>query len=128
MAYATVPELTTALEAAGRPVPANAQQLLDRASRDVDQALLCTVYDPALPANAAALKTATLEQVMAGLDQGDTTGTGVRRGGGFSLGRMSVQAASSSTVGAPRKIGKLWEQAWQVLQQAKLTGQGPQGR
>lgn len=128
MAYATVPELTTPLEAAGRIVPANAQQLLDRASRDVDQALLCSVYDPALPANTAALKAATLEQVMAGLDQGDTTGTGVRRGGGFSLGRMSVQAATSSTTGAPRKVGRLWESAFQVLQLAGLTGQGPQGR
>ncbi|MGI5178669.1 hypothetical protein ACQEVZ_20265 [Dactylosporangium sp. CA-152071] len=123
MAYATVQELTNAM--LPKAPPANAQQLLDRASRDVDQALLTAVYDPALPANVAALKLATLEQVQAGLDAGDRTGTGVQRGGGFTLGRLSVQAASSAATGAPRKVGRLWEQAWAVLQQAKLTGQGP---
>jgi len=124
MAYATVQELTNAM--LPKAPPANAQQLLDRASRDVDQALLCAVYDPADADVVAALKLATLEQVQAGLDNGDQTGNGVTRGGGFTLGRMSVQAASSSSEGAARKIGRLWEQAWAVLQQAGLTGDGPQ--
>ncbi|MFF5228446.1 hypothetical protein [Dactylosporangium sp. NPDC000521] len=123
MAYATVQELTNAM--APKAPPANAQQLLDRASRDVDQALLCTVYDTALPANVAALKLATLEQVQAGLDNGDRTGTGVTSGGGFTLGRLSVQAPAANATGAPRKVGRLWAPAWDVLQQAGLTGDGP---
>lgn len=124
MAYATVPELTAKL--LPKPTPANAQQLLDRASRDVDRALLTAVYDTALPANVAALKEATLEQVAAGLDNGDLTGNGVTRGAGFTLGRLAVQAPAAGAAGSARKVGRLWESAWEVLQLAGLTGQGPQ--
>lgn len=122
MAYATITELNTKL---GR-TPVNAQKLLDRASRDVDRALLCAVYDPADPAVVDALREATLEQIAAGLDAGDVTGNGVARRAGFSIGRLAVQAASSDD--KPVKIGSLWEQAWDILQSAGLTGHGPQGR
>lgn len=127
MAYATIDELTDHI---GR-TPINAQLLLDRASRDVDRALLTAVYDvddngaATDPDVIAALKLATLEQVAAGLDAGNTTGNGVTVSGGFSIGKISVQAASGTQTGAARMVGPLWEQAWLVLQQAGLTGHGP---
>lgn len=121
MAYATVDQLNTKL---GK-TPVNAQQLLDRASRDVDRALLCAVYDPADPDVVDALREATLEQVAANLDAGNVTGNGGGRSAGFTIGRLSVQA-SSDPADRPVKIGSLWEQAWDVLQQAGLTGYGPQ--
>jgi hypothetical protein len=123
MAYATPAELAAAPY---NLTPTNAQLLLDRASRDIDQELLTAVYDPTDPDMIAALKLATLEQVAAGLDAGDTAGTGVRRGGGFTLGRLSVQAPAAGAVGGPARVGRLWAQAWQALQQAGLTGYGPQ--
>ena len=136
MAYATVVDL------AGAPynlTPANAQLLLDRASRDVDRALLCAIYDadasgnPTDAAVIAAFKNATLEQVAGNLNSGDSAGLG-RSTSGFTLGRLSVQrassSASSSDPAAPKKIGTLWEQAWQVLQDPRLAGKltfyGPQ--
>ncbi|WKU03751.1 hypothetical protein [Micromonospora sp. HUAS LYJ1] len=122
MAYATVDQLHDKL---GR-TPANAQQLLDRASRDVDRALLCSVYDPESTAVVDALREATLEQIAVGLDHGDVTGSGTRRRGGFTIGRLTVQAASADDT--PVKIRGLWEQAWIILQAAGLTGHGPQSR
>lgn len=121
-AYATVTELDDKL---GR-TPVNAAQLLIRASRDVDRALLCAVYDPDDPAIIAALREATLEQVAANLDHGNVTGNGGSRRGGFSIGRLTVQVGSSDD--KPVRIGSLWEQAWDVLQAAGLTGHQPQGR
>ncbi|AYF30611.1 hypothetical protein CSH63_24835 [Micromonospora tulbaghiae] len=122
MAYATITQLNDKL---GR-TPSNAQQLLDRASRDVDRALLCAVYDPQDPAVVTALREATLEQIAANLTHGNSTGLGGTRRGGFSIGRLSVQAGSSDD--PPVKIGTLWEQAWTILQAAGLTGHQPQSR
>ncbi|MEU7590681.1 hypothetical protein AB0A95_30870 [Micromonospora sp. NPDC049230] len=125
MAYATVTELNDHL---GR-TPANAEQLLTRASRDVDRALLTTVYDATDPVVVAALREATLEQVAANLDAGNVTGFGAVRRGGFSIGRVSVESAPvTPPEGGPVRIGTLWEQAWMVLQAAGLTGHGPQSR
>jgi hypothetical protein len=121
-AYATVEQLIDHL---GR-TPLNAEQLLIRASRDVDRALLCTVYDATDPVIIAALREATLEQVAANLDHGNVTGNGGARRSGFSIGRITVQAGSTDD--APVRIGSLWEQAWTVLQSAGLTGHGPQSR
>lgn len=123
-AYATLPELNHKL---GR-TPPNAEQLLIRASRDVDRALLCTVYDRDDPKVRDALREATLEQVAANLEHGNATGLGGSRRGGFTIGRLTVQAASDAATDAPVKIGPVWEQAWDILQQAGLTGHGPQGR
>ncbi|WP_431892660.1 hypothetical protein [Micromonospora haikouensis] len=120
--YASVDDLTERL---GR-TPVNAAQLIVRASRDVDRALLCAVYDPDDQAVVDALREATLEQIATGFDHGDVTGTGRTRRGGFSIGRLTVQAAASDD--APVKIGGLWEQAWTILQAAGLTGHGPQSR
>jgi hypothetical protein len=127
VAYATAAELAAAPY---NLTPANPDLLLDRASRDVDQALLCQVYDVDDPDNVAALKTATLEQAAGYLDFGDRTGAGVATPTqGFTLGRLSVQKATQGAGAAsaqPSRIRGLWPQAWAVLQQAGLTGDGPQ--
>jgi hypothetical protein len=123
VAYATIVELGEHIGS----TPANAQLLLDRASRDVDRALLSSVYDAEDTDVIAALNLATLEQVAAGLDNGDLTGTGATRPTGFQLGKLAVQApAVTPAEGGPVKAGRLWVQAWLVLEQAGLTGQGPQ--
>lgn len=123
-AYATIADLTEAMKP--KAAPANAAQLLVRASRDVDRALLCQVYDATDPNVVTALREATLEQVAGNLGVGNMTGLGAQAGG-FTLGRLSVQPKTPGGEGAPRRIGPLWEQAWNVLQQAQLTGQGPWG-
>lgn len=127
-AYASVDDLEDWLGY----TPVNAALLLVRASRDVNRALLCAVYDvdddglPTSEAHLEALRMATLEQVAGNLGAGNTSGLG-RTSGGFTLGRLSVQrAVAGSDVASPAKVGALWEQAWDVLQQAGLTGQGPQ--
>lgn len=125
MAYATPAELAAA---PFNLTPTNPQLLLDRASRDVDQALICSIYDPENADVIAALKAATLEQAAGYLDYGDRTGGGVTAPAqGFTLGRLSVQKSSASnSSGQASRIGRLWPQAWAVLQQAGLTGDGPQ--
>ncbi|MEK8108662.1 hypothetical protein NKG94_34510 [Micromonospora sp. M12] len=87
---------------------------------------MCTVYDGTDEVVVEALRMATLEQVAANLDHGNVTGNGGNRRGGFSIGRITVQAASAED--APVKVGGLWEQAWAILQAAGLTGHGPQSR
>ena len=121
-AYATADELRDLL---GR-TPANAEQMLIRASRDVDQALLTALYDPTAADVIDALREATLEQVAGALEAGDVSGTGIRqRPGSFTIGRLSVQQAANVDAAAA-KIAGLWPQAYAVLQQAGLTGNSPQ--
>lgn len=114
------------------PAGASAALLLKRASRDVDRALLCAVYDVedgvATDADVlAALRDATIEQVAGMIEAGDLTGTGAAAPvSGVTIGRVSVQrqlpggGATTAT-----RVGPLYPQAWAVLQQAGLTGQGP---
>ncbi|TCB97579.1 hypothetical protein E0H26_11715 [Micromonospora zingiberis] len=128
MAYATPEQLADYPVTV--PAGSNAELLLRRASRDVDQALLCAVYDPEDPAVVTALMEATCEQVAGILDSGDRTGTGAAPPtASFSIGKVSVvrggQGAGGSAAQASR-IGPLWPQAWQILQAAGLTGHGPQ--
>ncbi|MEU4777470.1 hypothetical protein [Micromonospora sp. NPDC023633] len=123
MAYATIEQLNNKL---GK-TPVNAQQLLDRASRDVDRALLCAVYDPEDQDVVDALREATLEQIAANLEHGNVTGGAGARRGGFNLGRLAVQPSADPN-DQPVRIGGLWEQAWTILQSAGLTGHGPQSR
>lgn len=126
MAYATTGELTAYLGS----TPPGAARLLDRASRAVDEALLTAVYDvdntgvATDVTIATAIKNATLEQVAAGLDAGDTTGVGVTRGS-FTLGRLSVQAPTAGTAGSARTVGSLWASAWQILHLEGLTNNQP---
>ncbi|MDG4832425.1 hypothetical protein O7627_24400 [Solwaraspora sp. WMMD1047] len=131
-AYATLTDLNDVYGS----TPAGAAMLLVRASRDVDRALLTSVYpvdDNGLPTTAAhitALRDATVEQAIGNLDAGNRSGTGAApRRSGFTIGKLSVQQASGAGGASGAlvdKIGPLWSQAWQVLQSAGLTGHGPQ--
>ena len=112
------------LEGTVNPVPDNADLLLVRASRQVDRALLCAVYDATDADVIAALKAAVVEQVAGMLAAGDLAGLDKPAAGGFTLGRLSVQAPSGGQTG-PARTGVLYDQAWLVLQLAGLTGQGP---
>lgn len=109
------------------PVPDNAAILLRRASRDVDQALLTSVYDTDDADVLAALRDATCEQVAGQLAAGATTGIGAAAPASFSLGKLTVNrgAGGANPAAQARKIRGLWEQAWQILQQAGLTGHEP---
>ncbi|MBG0560723.1 hypothetical protein [Actinoplanes aureus] len=121
--YATPNDLTGVVD----PVPANAEQLIKRASRDVDRELLCAVYDPTDAATIAALKEATVEQVAGTLAAGDKTGLGVPTvPASFTLGKLSVQRPAAPATAS--RTGGLVYQAYAVLQAAGLTGHGPQER
>lgn len=130
MAYATVGELTTALGYA----PVNGQQLLNRASRDVDRAIQCATYEtdsgglPTDPAVLAALKTATLEQVAYQLTVGNADGVAHAMQSGVpsneSAGSISLSRGPSSG-GSTDGLPWLGEQAGWVLRQAGLLGQAP---
>lgn len=123
-AYATVQELTTALGYA----PDNAQQLLDRATRDIDRLLLCARYDAADVDVVAALKTATLEQVAYQLAQGNIDGIrhGMQPGvpSGQSAGGVDL-SRGQSVGGNTSSLPLIGEQAFAALQAAKISFQGP---
>lgn len=126
MAYATVADLTERL--GNGYTPNNAQLLLDRATRDIDQALLAAIYDPTEAVIVAALREACLEQVVYKLEIGDTSGIrhGMQAGvpSGASAGTVDLSrgtSAGGSSVDQPR----LGEQVWSILQQAGLTGMAP---
>ena len=126
MAYATVAELTTRL--GNGYTPNNAQTLLDRATRDIDQALLAAIYDTTDPAVVAALRDACLEQVVYNRTIGNEDGIrhGMQAGvpSGASAGTVDLtrgQSVGGSSVDQPR----LGEQVWSILQQAGLTGMAP---
>lgn len=106
------------------PLPDNADLLLLRASRLIDRALLCSIYDPTDAAVIAALKVATLEQIAGSRASGDTTGLGILTTvSSFTLGKLTVQQQASTST-APTTNG-LVDQAWLALQTAGLTGGGP---
>ena len=121
MTHATTADLTAARITV--PTGVDAQRLLTVASRDVDQALLCSVYDDTDADVITALRDATVEQVAGMLASGDTTGAGISAAGSFTIGRVSVQRASGSTRAAT--VNGIYAQAWAVLQQAGLTGGAP---
>jgi hypothetical protein len=124
--YATPAEVATALG-----ITAPSQLVVDRACREVDQALLTAVYDVDASGVAtatdtkAAIKAAVIEQIAGNRAAGDTTGLGNRSGGGFTIGRLAVQAPTAGDPAAPAKVGALWRQAWLCLQQAGLLGEAP---
>ena len=111
MAYATAGELETYT---GNAAPANATVLVYRASRKVDELLMCAVYDvdsgglPTDPVLATAMREATCEQVKWGRAQRHP-----RVGGGGSARRCadrSRQAArwrESGQLEAPGMSGDL---------------------
>lgn len=130
MAYATVEQLVAALG----HTPVGAQALLNRASGDIDAALLCSIYDvddDGNPTDAdvtAALRDATLEQVQYQLEAGNRRGIrhGLQSGvpSSSSAGEVDLsrgQSAGGSTTG----LSRVGEQAWTILVSAGLTGEGP---
>lgn len=120
-AYATVDDLADYVTT----VPATAPLLLDRASRDIDSALLCAIYDPTDVEVQQTLRVATCEQAAGYVDNGQPTGK-TRTITNFSIGSVSATRGKADPDEPPAKVGRLWYQAWQVLQLAGLTGQGPQ--
>lgn len=133
MAYATTQDLAAVL---GYAVPANGQVLLDRASRDIDRAIQCAVYNTdattGLPTDApiiTALKQATLEQVAYQLEIGNTDGIahGLQSGvpSGASAGGVDL-SRGPSTGGATVDQPWLGDQPRQILRVAGLLGQEPQ--
>ena len=131
MAYATVTELTDFMDP--EPAPANAARLLDRASRDIDRALKCSVYDvdtaglPTDQAVADALREATLEQVAWRLAQGDDEGLGVAgMYSSVSIGSVTLSRGSGSGGRSGGSASEdLSEQAEQILDGAGLLGFEP---
>lgn len=124
MAYATVEQLDGVLDY----TPDGAQRLLDRASRDVDRALLCGVYDITDPAIVTALKEATLEQVAYQLEIGNSKGIthGLQGGVPNATSAGSVDLSRGTSVGgSSSQMPWLGAQAFAVLQTAGLIGQGP---
>jgi hypothetical protein len=121
-AYASQADLATILY----PLPDNADQLLVRAAREIDRALLCATYDIEAEATIAALKQATLEQIAGNAQDGDSTGLGgiLTTSTDFNIGKLSVKRSSTPTTPVPR-AGGLVDQAWLTLQAAGLTGGGP---
>lgn len=129
MAYATIEQLTESLG----HTPNNAQQLLDRASRDINRALVTAVYDTTDATIIAALQTATIEQVAWHLEAGNDKGirhdqlSGIPSGGGsagVSLSRSGTPPRSLYGEGAPH-APVIGEQVWATLQAAGLTAWGP---
>lgn len=136
MAYATAVELQngTGTHPGLGYLPDNADQLLYRASRDVDRAVQTATYEvddddlPTDPVVLQALKEATIEQVAYNLSMGNADGiihpmqSGVPSGesaGSISLSRGP--SAGGSTDGLPW----LGAQAGWILQQANLLNQAP---
>lgn len=125
--YATSGDLTAYPVAV--PAGVSAGLLLQRASRDVDRALLCAVYDvdddgyPTDTAVRQALREATCEQVAGAIEAGAYPG-GKATPTGFGIGKIRVDRGASTAEQVQR--GQLYSQAWQVLQAAGLTGGGPQ--
>jgi hypothetical protein len=131
VAYATVGDLDGPLDY----VPANAQVLLDRASRQIDRAIQCAIYDvddDGLPTDAAvttALKEATCEQVAYNLEVGNKSGIphGLQSGvpSGSSAGEIALSRGPSAG-GASADQPWLGDQAASILRTAGLLGPGPQ--
>lgn len=119
-AYATVDDLAGYVTT----VPTTATILLERCSRDVDDALLTAVYDPTVTAVQDALRKATCEQAAGCIDNGQPSGNGPTVTG-FSIGSVSVTRGSGGQVTGAAMVGGLYRRAWQILQQAQLTGMRP---
>lgn len=128
MAYATSAEYAAYT---GQTAPDGIDLLLTRASRLVDQALVCTVYDvdendlPTDPDHVAAFRDATIEQVSAWVGGGED-GTGAADAySSVSIGSVTLTRGQDGKRTATSAARQLCPQAAMVLQQAGLTGFGP---
>lgn len=131
MSYATVDDLAAFLTAAGMGAPpANAQLLLDRATRLVTRATQCAVYgidsdgNPTDPDVTAAFKTATLEHVAALIGMGVSGVPNPYQT--VTAGRISLGRGTTSSIGGDIADGTaLAPQALMALAQAGLANQEP---
>ncbi|GIE29964.1 hypothetical protein Ait01nite_030090 [Actinoplanes italicus] len=121
-AYASQADLSDILS----PLPDNADQLLIRAAREIDRALLAAVYDITDPVYVEALRQASLEQIAGNAQDGDSTGLGgiLTTITSFTIGKLQGTKAATPTSPVPRTNG-LVDQAWLTLQAAGLTGGQP---
>lgn len=124
--YATLAELAEHLTPDAPP--ANGARLLVRASRRVDGALLCAVYDvdattglPTKQTIVEALRDATLEQISYWLETGDDEGLA----GSVVSAKIGSASVQRGGAGASSESGQLCGAALDVLATAGLTGQGP---
>lgn len=128
MMYATPNDLVAYLD----PVPDNAEVLIRRASRLVNDAILTAVYDvddEGMPTDqriAEALVEATCEQVAA-WDEAGETGTGAASEyGSVSIGSVTLSdRRGGGSQGGGSAAERLCPQARMILQQAGLTGHAP---
>lgn len=120
MAYATVDDLAAAMTP--RTPPANAAQLLTRASRQVDRNLLTAVYDATDPDVITALKEATCEQVIYQLGIGNSAGI---ESGYQQVSILSVSLSKAQPAGGSNGDSRFSPEAFTILQLAGLTGQDP---
>ncbi|MGA5764480.1 hypothetical protein [Nonomuraea bangladeshensis] len=124
MAYATSAEYAAYT---GTTAPDGIDLLLARASRLVDQVLLCSVYDTGDEDVVTALREATIEQAAAWNATGIEDGTGAAAEWAnvsiatVALGRPQSGGAGGGGSAAIRPA----PQALMVLQQAGLTGHEP---
>ncbi|TDD25052.1 hypothetical protein E1287_37610 [Actinomadura sp. KC06] len=127
MAYATADDLDDYVDT----VPANAARLLTRASRVIDGALKCAVYDvdeAGDPTDAdviTALKDATCEQAAYWITQGSDEG--IPNGyTSVSIGSVALAGGQTGNGGGPGTVsGELCAQARQILDTAGLLNFAP---
>ncbi|GAA3441059.1 hypothetical protein [Planomonospora venezuelensis] len=129
MAHATSEQYETYTDTTA---PSNIGLLLARASRLVDQALLCAVYDvddDGVATEAAvltALEEATIEQVHAWVAVGEDGTNATAEYGDVAIGSVRLgRRSSSGGAGGGSAATRLAPQAAMVLAQAGLTGQSP---
>lgn len=123
--YATVAEYADWLDVAEADAPEGAERALRMATYDINQLLLASIYETedGLPTDADladALRDATCAQAEYAQSSGDRYGVGAARVTQASIGSISV-TRSSGTAGGTGS-GRYSERAWQILQQAGLTG------
>lgn len=121
--YATTGDYATWLQAAP---PAGARGALARASKAVDQMLVCAIYDvddDGLPTDAdvaAAMRDATCAQAEFAGATGDPLTVGATQFHSMTIGSISLgRGYNAAGSAAP---GRYSTQAWELLQQAGLVG------
>lgn len=126
--YATTQDYATYL---GSAPPPGIDLLLARATRLIDEALLSAVYDvngdgmPTDPKIQAALRDATIEQAAYWSQTGEDGTGALSEYAQVSIGSVSLGRHQTEGAGPGSGARTLAPAAWQILQQAGLTGHGP---
>ena len=126
--YATTQDYATHL---GSAPPPGIDLLLARATRLIDQAIMSAVYDvddDGMPTDSAvrsALRDATIEQAAYWSQTGEDGTGALSEYAQGSIGSVSLGRHQTEGAGPGSGARTLAPQAWQILQQAGLTGHGP---